>query len=304
MNSDPYLCKADLVRRCEEAGACAVGVAAIEPLADADCALYDAWLAQGRHGSMSYLENYPDLRANPEGLLPGAKTIVSCAFPYGGGERSDLFADYAVGSDYHEVLRKCLAPVAAYLDSISEGTRICIDTAPLRERLWAQRAGIGFIGLNNQLIIPGIGSRVFLAEILWTGTLPPDTPMTGRSCLGCRACIAACPGHALDGAGGMDARRCLSYLTIEHRGEFPDDLSLPGRIYGCDICQDVCPHNRGTRKADVRPEFAARPEVSALTINRIAAMEQAEFSRIFTHSAVKRTKLCGLQRNAAARRKK
>ena len=293
--------KEALRRLCIEAGACAAGFARIQPVSDEAVAIYDGWLASGRHGTMAYMANYAEIRRNPALLLDGeARTLISCAFTYTspGWARSSLFADYALGSDYHEVLRKALAPVAARLEEISPGTRICVDTAPLRERYWAQQAGIGFIGLNNQLIVPGVGSCVFLAEILWSGEVSPDEPME-RNCGTCHACVRACPGNALDGAGGLDARRCLSYLTIEHRGELPADLRLPGRIYGCDICRDVCPLGHGDRPVYVLPELRPRQSILDLTVADIKALDQPAFSTIFSHSAVKRAKLAGLLRNAS-----
>ena len=284
---------------CGEAGACACGIAAAGPVDAGAVALYDGWIARGCHGSMEYLARYGAVRANPAELLPGASTLVMCAFAYGGAVRSALFADYALGDDYHTVLREALAPVAACLEDAVPGsaTRICVDTAPLRERYWAQRAGVGFVGLNNQLIVPGVGSAVFLAALLWTGEAQPDEPCAAQ-CTGCGACVRACPGQALDGRGGMDARRCLSYLTIEHRGELPEGLSLPGRIYGCDICRDVCPLGKGGGGAAVLPALRARPELLALGTDDVLSLGQEDFSALFRRSAVKRAKLAGLQRNA------
>ncbi|MDE6853531.1 MAG: tRNA epoxyqueuosine(34) reductase QueG [Muribaculaceae bacterium] len=283
---------------CYEAGACAAGFARIAPVPDGIAALYDDWIAAGRHGSMAYMENYSDIRRNPSMLLENARTLLSCAFFYGDSS-SGLFADYAAGSDYHDVLRRALAPVAAYLDGISPGTRICVDTAPLRERFWATRAGVGYIGLNNQLIVPEVGSAVFLAEILWTGELEPDVSFEDRTCCQCGACQRACPQQALDGTGGLDASRCLSYLTIEHRGELPAGLMLPSRIYGCDICRYVCPEGRPSGPVVRLDDFRSRPEVIALTPDDIRGMTQSDFSRIFKGSAVKRAKLAGLLRNVS-----
>lgn len=303
MSSKLSLCKDAIRQLCIEAGACAVGFARVEPLPEEATARFEQWLASGRNAGMAYMANYADIRSNPDLLLPGAKTLISCAFAYTSPEfrRHPLFADYALGSDYHEVLRKALTPVAERLESDSAGTRICIDTAPLRERFWAVRAGVGFMGLNNMLIVPGVGSRVFLAEILWAGELEPDASRENETCEGCGACLRACPGGALDGTGSVDASRCMSYLTIEHRGDLPAGLRLPGRIYGCDICQDVCPHNRKTHAATVLESLRPRDSVMALTCDDIATMEQADFSRIFSHSAVKRAKLEGLKRNAKAK---
>ncbi|MDE6156998.1 MAG: tRNA epoxyqueuosine(34) reductase QueG, partial [Muribaculaceae bacterium] len=285
---------------CLQAGACSCGIAEAAPVDDSAAELYDSWIAQGRHGSMDYLTRYSDVRRDPTLLLEGARSVIVCAFAYGDSRRSPLFADYALGDDYHTVLRDMLRPVAAALEEAvpDSATRICIDTAPLRERYWAQRAGLGFTGLNNQLIIPGIGSAVFLATILWTADATADAPCLGH-CSGCQACVRACPGKALDGNGGMDARRCLSYLTIEHRGELPDDISLPARIYGCDICRDVCPLGAAKKALPLLPALQARPEILALDIDAIRSLDRDSFSATFRRSAVKRAKLEGLLRNAA-----
>ena len=282
---------------CRRAGAIAVGIAAVEPVDDESADSFDRWLASGANADMRYLGNYGDIRRNPVLLMPGAKTVICCAFAYTSPEypRSALFADYSLGDDYHVVLREALTPVA---EALGGSTRICIDTAPIRERYWAVRSGIGFVGLNNQLIVPGVGAGVFLAEILWDGEAAADRPLE-MTCGSCGACVKACPGHALDGKGALDARRCLSYLTIEHRGDFPPCSPRPqGRIYGCDICRDVCPLGRPQSSVYVLPSLRPRPEVLSLSRTDIAAMDQETFSRVFRRSAVKRAKLSGLLRNA------
>lgn len=360
------------------AGAYAVGVAEIAPLPPSESDRYRRWIAQGMHAGMDYMARHLELRDDPSLLLPGATSIISCAFSYysplpeayatasastpvpdGGASGVLRWARYALGTDYHEVLRSRLGEVAAWItDQTGASCRVCVDTAPLRERYWAFRSGIGFIGLNDQLIIPGAGSYFFLGEILTTLPLKPDAPCT-LTCGSCRACIKACPGHALiptaDSLGSstiaptphsladtatqphaaptshpladtgskphatpslhpladigsqphaagdhhsfLDARKCLSYLTIEHRGDFPEGTAIGNHIYGCDICQEVCPHNVNPPVTKI-PEFAPRPEILSLTREEILAMSQADFSRIFTHSAIKRTKLAGLHRNA------
>ena len=290
----------DAVIQCAiEAGAVAAAFAQCGPIEPRFADIYDDWLARGANAGMDYMEQYRDIRNDPRLLLEGARSMLCCAFPYGQSaeDRCELFSDYAVGDDYHEVLRRRLEPVATLMQQIVPGsnTRICIDTAPLRERYWAMRAGVGFIGINNQLIVPGIGSKVFLAEILWTAEAEYGSPVA-NGCAHCGRCVKACPGGALDGNGGINCRMCLSYLTIEHRGELPDNLTLPHRIYGCDICQDVCPHN--SHSVEPLAEFRPRPSVKALTRSKIIELTQTEFSSTFTHSAVKRAKLAGLQRNA------
>jgi len=258
---------------------------------------YRRWLADGRHGEMAYLENWTDLRDDPRTLLPGARSLIVVAFPYYTDEAVNLpISLYARGRDYHEVVRDYLRTVAAALPGES---RVCVDTAPLRERYWARRAGLGFIGRNNQLIIPGLGSYFFLGFILNTtacGDVPPAEPPRDR-CGDCRRCVDACPGACLSADGrGVDARRCLSYLTIEYRGELPGPLPT---LYGCDVCQRVCPFNAAVTPTPIAA-FHPSEALAALTAEQIAAMTPAEFSSLFRHSAIKRTKLSGLQRNLAA----
>lgn len=288
----------ELIGRALAAGACCAGVAPAEPIAECDVEAYRNWIAAGCHGTMDYLAKYDEVRSDPRLLLDGARSVLCTAFSYfaPGQQRSPLFADYALGEDYHTALRTALAPVAEWMQQRVPGsaTRICIDTAPLRERLMAVRAGLGFIGLNNQLITP-VGSHVFLAEILWTADVEPSQPCTGQ-CLKCGRCIAACPGRALDGRGALDARRCLSYLTIEYRGELPDDLRLPGRIYGCDICQDVCPLNSG-KGTDVIAPLRPRQAILALDRAAIAALTPETYATTFRRSAIRRAKLPHLLRN-------
>lgn len=263
---------------------------------------YDAWIAGGSHAGMTYMERYGEVRDDPRLLLEGAKSLVVGAFSYATSavqpEGIPRFARYALGSDYHSVLRRRLEPVMRTIEQEwGARCRICIDTAPLRERYWAARAGVGFIGRNNQLIIPGAGSWFVLATIVTTLTLPPDLPVE-NACGECRLCVDACPGGALRADGrALDANRCLSYLTIEHRGELSDGLRLGNRVYGCDVCQLVCPHNRESVSPPALPEFEPRPALMRLTAGTIAAMTREEFSLMFRDSAVKRTKLDGLQRN-------
>ena len=288
------------------AGACAAGFARCEPVDAAVCRSYESWIGEGCHGSMAYLERYPDVRRDPALLLPGARTVMVCAFPYyDSDECAGLkLARYARGDDYHEVLRSRLQSVAEILDTEGYGHRICVDTAPLFERYWARQAGVGFTGRNRLLIVPGWGSYVFLAEILTDVEIAPDEPME-RQCDGCGRCVAACPGGALRAASGFDARRCLSYLTIEHRGDLPAEVggrplgTLMGDcVYGCDVCQQVCPHNVGVPETALE-EFRMRPALRCLSRADILQMDQPTFSANFRHSAVKRVKLAGLHRNAS-----
>lgn len=296
---------ADIKKLVLEAGAVATGIAKARPVDQEAESLYQSWINTGRHGEMEYMERYAEVRHDPRLLLDGAEYIIVAAFNYytpanhGGavaGSSGPLkWARYALGRDYHEEIRERLSAVAGEITSITGAQcRVTVDTAPLRERYWAVEAGLGFIGVNNQLIIPGTGSWVLLGEIITTLPLEADEPCR-LSCDGCMRCVKACPGRALDGHGGMDTGRCMSYLTIEYRGEGP--IGCGDRIYGCDICQEVCPHNSCASPSEI-PAFTPRESILSLTRDDILSMEQGEFSRIFTHSAIKRTKLAGLRRNA------
>jgi epoxyqueuosine reductase len=206
------------------------------------------------------------------------------------------WASYALGDDYHDVMREKLSQLASFIQENWGGTtRICVDTAPIFERYWAQQAGVGFIGKNSMLIVPEIGSYVFIGIILTTTKFQSNEPCT-LNCMGCNACIRHCPGKAISLSGTIDARRCHSYLTIEYRGELPNELNLNSKVYGCDMCQNVCPHNLNAPTTTIA-EFLPRQEILNLSHDDIDALTQEEFSRIFRRSAIKRTKLTGLQPN-------
>lgn len=266
------------------------------PVSDIAQTQFSQWLQKGCHGEMEYLNRYHDVRNDPRLLLPGACSIMVVAFPYYTSERINLpISLYARGRDYHEVVRRLMTDIATLLPPGE--TRICVDTAPLRERYWAERLRLGFIGKNNQLIIPGFGSYFFLGFLLTTAKLPSLTwrALPRDGCRQCRRCIDACPGRCIpDDAGAINARKCLSYLTIEYRGELPP-AKLP-TLYGCDICQRVCPFNQSPADTPI-PEFHPSAEFAALTPADIAALTPEKFSSIFRHSAIKRTKLAGLLRN-------
>lgn len=281
-----------------EAGVFAYGVSEPEMVDSYDLDIYGTWLRNGEHGEMSYMERYSEVRSDPRLLLPGVKSLISCAFSYYSGKHHRYIASYALGSDYHEVIRGRLEKVASRIKAVYGGeTRVCVDTAPLRERYWAVRSGVGFSGLNGHLIVPGAGSYFFLGEVLCTVAVRPTSPLGITRCEGCGKCVRACPAQALRGDGSVDARKCLSYLTIEYRGEFDADTCLHGRLYGCDICAAVCPYNSVPPLCTVE-ELLPRPEVMSVTPNDVVDMTQTDFSRIFSHSAIKRAKLAGLQRNA------
>lgn len=291
-------------------GAAVWGVAPARPVDPQAIARRDRWIAQGNHAGMDYLTRYPEQRADPRELLPGARSIIVAAFPYTPARRQDpralQIAWYAYGRDYHDVVRRRLTAVADRLTALHpspEGTqvcRVCVDTAPIMERYWAVQAGLGFIGRNCQLIIPNQGSAFFLGEIVTTIPLTESKPCRLQCPDGCDRCIRACPGTAINTDSTLDARRCLSYLTIEHRGELPPDAPRPGRrLYGCDTCQTVCPFNRDAIPTTI-PEFAPRQELLTLSPDDVASMTQEQFSTLFAGSAIKRAKLAGLKRNLDA----
>lgn len=302
MSSDRSPCSADIKRIGAAVGAAATGVARVEQV-DADAwERFVRWRESGCAADMEYLCRYDDVRRNPALLLEGARSIIVCAFSYvpdrvqpSGAPR---FASYALGRDYHEVVKERMRLLAVTLTAEygENACRICVDTAPLLERYWAVRCGIGIQGVNGQLIVPGCGSMCVIGSLVTTLDIEPDTPASGH-CARCGRCVRACPGKALKGDGTVDARKCQSYLTIEYRGDsLPDDVELADRVYGCDICQDVCPHNRNLKPTEIE-EFKPREALLALDRERIDTMTQEEFSRIFSHSAVKRAKLAGLKRN-------
>ncbi len=253
---------------------------------------------------MQWAGNYTDLRLDPTALVEGAQTVISLAVNYLPRQiqsrEAPQVARYAYGSDYHEVVRDMARQLAAFIkQSTGHECRVCVDSAPILERYWAQQAGLGFIGLNTLLIIPGKGSFFFLCELVTTLSLPPDEPCT-LSCGECHACERNCPGGALSG-GTLDAARCLSCQTIENRDErLPEWVmeKIGNHLYGCDECQLCCPHNRGAQPT-ARPEFQAREAVLHLTRQRVLTMTQEQFSATFRHSPIKRAKLAGLRRNAS-----
>lgn len=294
-------CSRDILAVATELGFSKIGIAKASEVPQSVIDHYNQWIASNYHGEMSYMERYENIRFNPKLLLENAQSIIAIAINYNSfiktTSNSPQFASYSLGDDYHEIVRDKLFQLASFIQGNWGGeTRICVDTAPIFERYWAQQAGVGFIGRNSMLIVPEIGSYVFIGLILTTIAFQPDKPCS-LDCLGCNACIRHCPGNAISLSGIIDARRCHSYLTIEYRGELPEDLNLGDQVYGCDICQSVCPHNLNTPITKIT-EFLPRKEILSLSHDDIEVMTQKEFSRIFRHSAIKRTKLTGLQRNS------
>ncbi len=301
----PHLQRETLRHAALEMGFDACGFARAVPVKQWAVEQYDRWIADGCNDCMEYATKYREVRNDPRLLIEGAKTVISVAINYLPAirqpENAPQFALYAYGRDYHEVVKERLIRLATYIEHATGcKSRPCTDTAPIRERYWAQQAGIGFIGRNNMLIIPNRGSFFFLGELVTTLEVEPDEPCL-LSCNGCNRCEQSCPGKALNGGKAADARRCLSCQLIERRGELPKWVNnvIGNRIYGCDTCQLVCPHNQ-IATPTVLQDFAPSEAFLSLTHNDIIGMTPSRFRHLFAHSAIRRTRLDGLRRNAAA----
>jgi epoxyqueuosine reductase len=277
------------------------GIARAEPMG-ADSERLRAWLDAGYHGGMDYMERTSAVRADPThpGMLASARSVVVVAAAYGGSRAPGAVARYARGRDYHNVLHKKLKPIVKLLRAEGHEARAAVDSMPVMERALAQRAGIGFIGKNCCLIIPGVGSHVFLAAIVTSAELAADEPMRER-CGQCRLCLDACPTNAFVAARVMDARRCIAYLTIEHRGAIDEALRpLVGeRLFGCDSCQDVCPWNRAAPDEPVMAPFAAEAERALDEPEALLQLSEDAFEHLTNGTPLRRTRREGLCRNAA-----
>jgi epoxyqueuosine reductase len=266
-------------------------------------AAFGAWLDAGYAGGMDYLARTRVERQEPERLLPGCRSVISLALAYGPREDDPSWAGvsrYARGADYHELMRPRLAAVVDFLREAGGArvrSRAAVDTSAVLERDLAARAGLGWIGKNTNLIAAGTGSYFFIGTVLTTAPLVPDGA-TGDHCGTCTACLQACPTQAFVGPWILDARRCLAYLTIEHRGDVPDEWkpAMGEWLFGCDVCQEVCPWNR---KAPPAREPALAPSAPLPTLTALLEMDETAFRARFRGSAMSRAKRAGLARNAA-----
>ena len=293
-------------QRARELGFDLVGVAPASPSQYRD--YLRRWLDEGQAGEMRYLAGRFDERTDPSNYLPGAASVICVAMNYhvpleprpDDGTRRGRIARYALGDDNHEIIKSRLHALADWLREVAPEaqTRACVDTAPVMEKEVAARAGVGWVGKNTCLINPAAGSWLLLGEVITTLPLPPDVPATDH-CGTCTRCIDACPTGAITGPYQLDARKCISYLTIEHRGEIAPDLQaqLGDWLYGCDVCQDVCPHNRkppGATDPALRPRFPS----GTLDADEVTSWTDEQYRSALRGSAMKRAKLPVLQRNA------
>jgi epoxyqueuosine reductase len=295
-----------------ELGFVRIGFAAVDPL-EIDAERLTTWLEAGRHADMAYLDGP---RHDPKRLLAEAKTLIAVALAYPftrelvplrraalGEPLTGIVARYARGQDYHDVMRKKLRRLADALANLLGRpvlARHCVDTAPLLERAAAERAGLGFAAKSTMTIIPGVGSYVMLGELLVDAEIAPDAPLAPR-CGSCRLCLDACPTGAFVDAHVLDARRCISYLTIETQGPIPRELrALIGvRVFGCDVCQDVCPFNAAAEGKPSTPELRPRAKLDAPDLIALLELGSARYRSLVKGTALRRTHRAQLSRNAA-----
>ena len=294
-----------IIEEARRLGFDACGIANATAL-EAESAHVEQWLEGGHEGEMGYLTRNKEKRYDPRLLVEGTKSIVTILYNYYPKHRigdNDCYkiAKYAYGADYHEVLKRKMRQLLERIESQTgkmEGVRVFVDSAPVLDRAWAVRCGLGFIGKNTNLIHPKKGSFFFIGHLF----LPIELAETGQEltnrCGRCTKCLEACPTGALEAPFHIDARKCISYLTIEYKGslEGHDPKTFKGWMYGCDICQDVCPYNRFSLP-NMEPEFQPSEKLLSMRENDWKNLTETEFDALFKHSAVQRAGYEGLKRN-------
>lgn len=286
-----------------------IGIIRAEPLTEEREHL-EEWLGKNYQGEMRWMEREPEKRADPRLLFPGAKSVIVVALNYYTPHEHEenpakgKVSRYAWGDDYHDVLKERLRELLTWIkyeNAEAEG-KICVDTAPIMDKAWAVRAGLGWLGKHSNLITKEYGSWVFIGEILLNLKLEYETETVADHCGSCTACLDACPTNAIIAPKIVDSRACLSYATIELRSpELPSEIkeNLNGWLYGCDICQDVCPWNRFEKPTE-EARFEPRAGNVSADLDEILSLSPEKYAEKFRRSAMKRTKITGLQRNAKA----
>jgi epoxyqueuosine reductase len=305
----PHLSRSDLTQLAAAQGFAAVGVTGID--FPEDEAFLLQWLERGFHGEMNYMSRHGTLRTRPAELAPGTLRVISARMDYWPADAAapeavlddpalGYISRYALGRDYHRVIRPALASFALGIAArIPHQYRVFVDSAPVLEKAIARNAGLGWIGKHTNLIATDAGSYFFLGEILTDLPLPVDEPASAH-CGSCTACLPACPTQAIVGPQQLDARRCISYLTIELRGSIPEEFraAIGNRIYGCDDCQLVCPWNKFARTAS-HPDFKVRHGLDAPRLVDLLAMTREQFEAQFAGSAIRRIGHEAFVRNVA-----
>lgn len=286
----------------KDAGFSFCGISKAEFLEE-EASRLEGWLKNNYHGTMYWMEQHFDKRLNPQLLVPGATTVISLLYNYFPGQELSnqefKISKYAYGEDYHVVIKDKLYQLVADIQKQTGtfGYRVFVDSAPVLERAWAAKSGLGWVGKNAMLINKTSGSYFFLAQIICDLQTEADGPIRDY-CGNCTACIDACPTEAILPGKTIDSNRCISYLTIELRDEIPNEFAdkMDNWVFGCDVCQDVCPWNRFSKPHN-ESKFNANKELESMDSKAWAELNEDGFKRIFKNSAVKRTKFKGLQRN-------
>ena len=300
----------ELKRRATELGFAATGIARLDR--NPHGAELDRWLADGHAGTMTYLQRQAEKRRDPRLIMPEARAAVVTLTNYFHGSADPgaaprgrgKVAQYAWSSDYHDVLGERLEQLATRVRELVPGstTRCYVDAGPVPERELAQLAGLGWIGKNMMLIHPEVGSFTFIGVVLTDAGLEPDPPFDADRCGTCRRCLDACPTQAFVGPRDLDARACISYLTIEHRGEFDETqrAQVGDWLFGCDVCQDVCPWNVSFARETLDPGFAPQLEVVRPDVRALATMNESDFQHRYDRTPFTGPGHHGMRRNAAA----
>ena len=303
--------RADLTRalkaQAQALGFHRVAIAEAVPLAR-DRAALAAWLTGDRHATMAWMAREPQKRSDPEAMMPGCKSVIALAVNYGAGDpaadrppKAGRVARYAQGRDYHKTMGRKLKDLAAWLSATTGlRSRTFVDTGPVLERAWAERAGLGWIGKNANLLTRDLGSWILLGEILTEASLDADARPHEDFCGTCTACLDACPTKAIEAPRIVDSNACISYWTIEHRGAIPE-ARRPGIgdwIFGCDVCQDVCPWNVSFAKPAADDPFGRRDDLDGLDPAEILGLDEPAFRARYSGTSLMRARWDGMRRNA------